>query len=392
MAKTAAELRREKLIARQRDAVKTRNDKSTGKKLLLDWSKYRGEKPEQFVPEAKKKHLIDLIPWKITQDWYKDLLTPAGKPINSDIDDLDYKLELSVHKYIGEDNESFVCLRESFGKKCPICDEMFAEYNKENTDKDRAKSLNTSWRDYYNVYDYDDETFKVWEDVSWHNYEQEFMEESEDGEEIIIFSDYEFGKSIEFKGKEDSIGNNKFVIPKNINFCDRDPYTEEEIADAVSLDSLLIIATAEEMKKALSDEESEEENIPEPKKEEPKPRSRGRQRQVKKEEPAPKTDPDNPCPFNRTFGDDCDPNADDCNNCPDESFEECMKKKEQIDLDEELKNKTDPENKDLNEMQIDEKREKEPDNGPTRRRARSAKEEPKKEEPSTRPTRRRTRR
>jgi len=341
MAKSAKEIRREKLIERQRDSVQTRDQKGSGKKSLLDWSKLKVKKPQEFQAEAKKKHLIDLIPFKVTQSWYKDLLTPAGKQINRDIGDLDYKLEISVHKYIGENNETFLCLRESLGRKCPICDLMFEEYAKDNPDKDKATSLNTSWRNYYNIYDYDDEDaeFQVWEDVSWHNYEKEFMDESEDGEEIIIYSDYEFGKSIAFKGKQDSIGKNKFVIPKNISFCDRDPYTEEEIEDAISFDALLHIPTPGEMIVALNGEQEYEESEEKDDKEE-KPKSRRGRGKKKEEKPEPKDD--NECPEGLEFGYDCDPNGKKCEKCDDDLFERCADAKEDND-------KKEPDLKDDNE-------------------------------------------
>jgi len=399
MAKTAAELRREKLRARQTQAVQNRDKSGLGKKSALDWGKLKVKMPHNFEPKTgRDKNLIDILPFEITQDWYSKLRTVSGNTTNIDVGEWDYKLEIPLHKGIGENNDTFLCLREAFGGKCRVCEDMFEEYAKEEPDDKKTSALRPKWRDFFNVYDYDDEEagYHVWNDVSYHLFEKNVLEEAEEGEEIILYTDTEEGKSIEFKGKLKKLGKIEFIEAQGIDFIDRDPYEDSIVDQTISFDALLHIPTYEEVARAHDPDSFEDSKNEDSEPEKPKNRNTGnsRKRQVKKEEPAPepKTDPDNPCPFGRTFGDDCDPNADDCNNCPDESFGECMQKKEQIDLDEELKNKTDSENKDLNEMQIDEEKEKESDNGPTRRRTRSTKEEPKEEEPSARPTRRRTRR
>ena len=109
---------KKKLKNRQEQVVKTRGQTGLGKKSVLDWEKFVGKKPTAFQPTTgKDKNLIDIIPFEVTQSWMKELRAPTGKILNHDIGDLEYKLELSVHRNVGEGGDTFVCLRDCFGKK-----------------------------------------------------------------------------------------------------------------------------------------------------------------------------------------------------------------------------------------------------------------------------------
>ena len=333
MAKTAAEIRREKLRNRTKQAVETRDQKGLGRKSVLDWSRFVGKKPMSFeVQLGKNLNLIDFLPWVVTQEWYKDLRTFSGLTTNLDIGDWDYKLELPVHRGVGENNDIFICLRLAFGQKCPRCEEMFEEYEKTEPDDKKINELKPSWRCWYNLYDYNEEenpdgVNSVWEDVSYHLFEKEILAEADEGEETVLYSDIEMGKSVEIKGKQKQLGKNKFIEAGNVEFKDRDPYKEDIVNDTVSFDSLVKICTYEEFNRAhlgldeeAPEKEKSESSTPSSEATESSSNRRSRRRSAAEKE-EPKTD-DNSCPKGLKFGNP-DLDSKDCKKCPDDIFDTC---------------------------------------------------------------------
>lgn len=173
---------REKLRGRSQSAVDNRGSRNLGRKSILDLSLI---KLPEWSPKSGpgKKNYIDIMPWRVTQAWYKNLHTRSGDITKLDVGDVDYKLEVAVHKYTGPAKDMFLCLRESLGKSDAVCEDMFAEYQKrkegsKDFDKDKAKALQPSWRCFYVIYDYDDDKkgYQLWE-ASYELFEKYLLEE-----------------------------------------------------------------------------------------------------------------------------------------------------------------------------------------------------------------------
>ena len=329
--KTAKE-RREALRKRTEQAAKNRDKTGLGKSMVLDVSGI--EDLNLYKPTSgKEKNCIDIIPFIITQDWYVDLRTKPGQPTGLELGFEDYKLEIPVHRNVGINNEQFLCLRLAFGKNCPMCEALREEYDKPDSEQsdDIIRDLTPSWRCYYNVYDYNepDKDIQLWADASYHLFEKNFLEEATEGEEYVTFSDLQEGKTIEFKGKEKSLGKNTFVEAQSIQFIDREIYKEDIFDDVFSLDEMLIIPTYEEVSKAFLglDEEAEvEEGIEQSR------RQNRRGRQVSRDESEDEVSEEevakNQCPGNGTFGQDCN-ELSECQECPEETFQACAEAQEQ---------------------------------------------------------------
>jgi hypothetical protein len=132
MPRITAEQRREALRKRTKRGVNERGQKGLGRKSVLDYSKAGDRKIVKYeVKSGKEDNYIDILPFEITQEWYKKLRSVSGTPIGLDIGFTDYKLEIPIHRNVGEDNEVFLCLKKAFGKKCPLCEEMYAEWDKD---------------------------------------------------------------------------------------------------------------------------------------------------------------------------------------------------------------------------------------------------------------------
>jgi len=282
---------REKLKNRTQQATTNRGTRGAGRKSILDLGMIR---LPLFTPRSgKDKNYIDIMPWKITQPWYKSLRTRAGAITGLDVGDYDYKLEIPRHGNIGPGQDLALCLREAFGKNDPVCEDMFAEYqkrkdgNKEFNEK-KARALHSSWRDFYIIYDYDqsDKGFFLWE-IAYELFEKYLLDElatAEDGEGIIVPWDLQSGRSVEFKGREKKIGEGPaFIEAEGITFHKRDPYEESILAKIPSLDASLLVPTYEEIRDTYyglepgeDDKLGDRSEVQPPVEKEPAPRTRTR--------------------------------------------------------------------------------------------------------------------
>ena len=347
MAKTAAELRREKLKNRQKQAVDTRDQKGLGKKSVLDWGKFTGKKPSDFTPTSgKNKNLIDFLPFVVTQEWYKDLRTFSGLTTGLEVGDWDYKLELPVHKGVGENNDSVVCPRLAFGQRCPRCEDLFAEYEKSEPNERVTRSLSPSWRCWYNIYDYNEEANPdggngVWQDVSFHCFEKEILKEADEGEETVLYSDIEMGKSVEIKAKEKKLDKSTFLEAADVEFKDRDPYTEDIVKDTVSFDALVKFHTYEEfrtMHLGLDENGNPPEKPNEEEAEKPKnDRSRRQAKETSKAKTNDWQDGDG-CPNDEMLFGAPDMDSEQCKACPEIIFDKCMEMADNNKMNEEAGN------------------------------------------------------
>jgi len=334
MSRITAEQRREALRKRTQSGVSERGQKGLGRKSVLDYSKAGDLKLVRYQAKSgKETNYIDILPFEITESWYKKLRSVSGSIIGLDVGFTDYKLEIPVHRNVGENNDIFLCLNKAFGQKCPICEEMYAEYNKDEGEQDTKKiqALKPSWRCFYNVYDYDGEApIALWEDVSYYLFEemlQEAMESEEEG--IVTFSDPEMGSSIEFKGREKKLGKNAFVETHSITFKKRESYSENIATQTFPLDKMLVIPTYEEVAKCHLGMEDEQE-VTKQTEEEPvqKARTRSRFTEEESEKSKPTEEEKAPwddCPAGNEFGIDYNRKKA-CETCDESIFQACAAK------------------------------------------------------------------
>ena len=248
------EERIEKLKNRTKRSAQERDQKGLGRKSVIDLSKANGI-VHQFGIEVEKGKtgLIDLLPFVITQPWYKDLRMKSGTLTGLDIGDWDYKLEIPVHSNVGDDNDKFLCLQQAFGCKCPLCEELYAEWGKPDAEQDerKIKSLKSSWRCFYNVYDYNGETDKICLgfDISYRLFEEALQEATDsDPDGLSTFWDLIEGRSIEYKTREKRFEKSPFYEAHSIKFLARDRYDESILEKVHPLDAMLIIPTYEQVK------------------------------------------------------------------------------------------------------------------------------------------------
>jgi len=326
----SAEERKKRLAERQRKRVANREKSGLGSKSILDLSK-TSLPIQKFKMQAEKgkDKLIDFIPFTVTEDFLANLREKSGDPTGRIPGDWDYKLEVPVHKQVGSDNLTVICRQLAFGQKCPLCEELFEEWDKEKKDQDAKKieALKTSWRCHYNVFDYDDQDkgIQLWDDQSWYLFEDMLLEAQEtDDEGLQVFWDLGEGKSVSYKTREKSLGGNPFHEAHSIVFVDRDPYDESILEKVHPLDKMLVILNYEEISKihlGLEDDEvdtrTRRTETPETTDEAVDRTRRGPRQMVRDRTPEVLE-----CPFGHEFGVDIN-RKEDCNKCDEETFKSC---------------------------------------------------------------------
>jgi hypothetical protein len=104
----SAAKRREALRKRTKRGINERGQKGLGRKSVLDYSKAGNRKIVKYeIKSGKESNYIDILPFEITQKWYKKLRSVSGTAIGLEVGFTDYKLEIPVHKYLEKITISF---------------------------------------------------------------------------------------------------------------------------------------------------------------------------------------------------------------------------------------------------------------------------------------------
>jgi len=349
--------RRAALRSRMQQDAKNRDEGGRNYRPLFDFSDY--DDVHRF--KAKKgKNEIDILPFEVTTK-----NDPKGTPIGDD----NYKLEYWRHTNIGPNNDMVLCLKETFGKACSICEEKQKMLDDGADWKDaEVSALHAKRRCMYNVIDQND-TEKGMQlfDQSHFKFENPLFGAAEyKNPDFVCFADIEDGYTVTFRGSEETFAKKKFIEPADFDFEARDSYEESIYDDVYPLDALLIIPTYEEVQALFLGIGSEEDSpAPAEKPEKKAPTSsrkrkgktanprteakegretpeRGGRRRKQAEEPKDEI-PDASCPNGLVIGAEWD-TADVCGDCEDTCYADCeteYKKLEQAKAEAEAKKKED---------------------------------------------------
>lgn len=208
---------------------------------------------------GKGSHSIDIIPYI------------AGKH-DEEPGEPAYTFEYFYHRNIGPNNAWVICLAETFGLPCPICEDR---QRKRERDEEGWKDLWPKRRNLYNIICYDrgegDKGIQVL-DISWHYLEKHLAKRSDKKDRrtgksrTINFSSpkKKEGKTITFeieppKGKED------YAEYLAHDFEDRDyDISKRILKDAYILDEIIVIPTYEDVEEIYYGASKKKSDIKEP--------------------------------------------------------------------------------------------------------------------------------
>ena len=266
------------MAKRYANSYASRDSGSGSKGGVINYRKYDGE--IKFFSPAEGKHRINIIPYVI-----KTKNHPLVKSGEAEIGEKDYVLDYYSHRGVGPAEKTVLCLKNTYGKPCPIC-EQAAALRKAGKEKEAA-ALKPSRRVVYNIEDLKEPgVLKVFE-ASHYLFEKELIEEARDDDEggFIDFADEEEGKEIKFRASKVTKNGMEFTEFKSFGFEDRDEELDEKLFDsAISFDELLEVPTYEEAEKILYGDDDDSEEDQEEDEEDEKPSKKSSKKVVEEDE------------------------------------------------------------------------------------------------------------
>lgn len=256
MAGLRSKIKKQKTTTIKRQELRA---KSTGKGGLYHTVVDKTTIPsvEMWNP-ASADHIIDIIPWEVAGNM------PLGDgmiPV-SEAGDIDYELDLFVHRFVGSSKKQFVCPKANFGKPCPICekkDEYGWREDKDFYDKYVAP-LSPKQRVFYLIWDRKNEEteakgVQIW-DSSYHFTKKQIKPLADNPRSggVIAYHDPDDGRHIMFKLNKKSKTSHEYT---GWRLEQRDEPIPEEILDqSFSLDGVIKMhPTYKEIKEAFYDSE-----------------------------------------------------------------------------------------------------------------------------------------
>lgn len=164
-----------------------------------------------------------------------------------------------VHRGIGPNKGSYVCLAKTAKKTCPVCEHLNKLRKSGDESVDLLKSLSPKERQLFNVYNYaePDKGVQLLE-VSYFNFgarldsEIKAAEEDENIDYFFAHSKEDGGMTLKVNWKEDSFAGNKFLTADSIKFIPRIREHDEDVLQGVHcLDDLLIVLSYNELKQVF---------------------------------------------------------------------------------------------------------------------------------------------
>lgn len=199
-----------------------------------------------WTPKDPGTYRIEILPYKVTRNPY--------------FEEGGYAFERTywMHRNIGPENNSYVCLAKELGKKCPVCEHRSKLAQDPNGDEEVIKALAPKQRQLFNVYDHKqpDKGVQVWE-VSYHLFGKYLDNkiknaDPEDQERYEQFANEEDGLTLRVTASQESTGSTNFLDFGDIEFKERKETLDPELFDqAVCLDDCIKTLDYNELKKIL---------------------------------------------------------------------------------------------------------------------------------------------
>jgi hypothetical protein len=172
----------------------------------------------------------------------------------------DFALSVFVHRGVGINEDSFICLNRTYRQKCPICEYQAELRDDDKADEEDIKALNPTKRTIYNIVCLDtakeeEKGVQVFDVSNWlFTLPLEDLAHKKKGGGEVAYADIDEGKIISFKKK----GSKRSTEFTAFEFKDRPDIPDEILDSAVCLDELLYIPTYEEVSEAFWETKEEE--------------------------------------------------------------------------------------------------------------------------------------
>ena len=189
----------------------------------------------QFWKPKAERYMIEFIPYRVTDSILRypdnNRYSAPGKWY--------YERTYFTHRNIGVNNDSYVCPAKTFGKRCPICEEVSRlSRSSDKFDQQRVKDLRPSERQLFLIHDPDDRNNKgvyLW-DISTFNFGKQLDAyingaREQDLQAFRAFYHPYDGFSVRLSGEERPMPQGKNTVFNIIGFYDREEDLPEDILD-----------------------------------------------------------------------------------------------------------------------------------------------------------------
>lgn len=241
-------------LAKRYQASYESKGSSGGKSGVMDYKKVDGE--VEFFSPKEGRNRINIIPYTI-----KTKNHPLVRKGEFEIGDKDYVMDIFTHRGVGPSEATVLCLKNTYGKPCPICEQ--SALLKKQGKEEEAAALKASRRVFYNVQDLKNPDKLLVFEASHFLFEKELIDEARDDEEggFVDFADEEAGKEIKFRCSKVTKGGFEFNEFKSFSFEDRDENIPDELLEnAISFDEILNVPTYEEVEKILYGQDDDDDD------------------------------------------------------------------------------------------------------------------------------------
>jgi hypothetical protein len=283
----------------------------------------------QFFKCKEDDHEIFIVPYIVGEQHPR---LKAGK--------VDFLLDVFVHRKVGINEDSVICLNRTYKEPCPICEYQAQLKAADDPDEALIKSLNPTRRNIFNIVCCDsqkeiDKGIQVWDVSQWlfTNPLEELAHKKKGGGEVM-YADIDEGKIISFRKKGSGVTSTEYTA---FEFKDRDEIPDEILEAAHCLDELIHKPEYDEVATLFFGNEEKEEKPPVKAKEKAKEKEEEEEKPPvkktlsKKEEPKDVPDPGaeevTECPGGAAFGTDYN-EYDECGEC--DVRKQCAAKKDEL--------------------------------------------------------------
>lgn len=240
-------------------ALASKDDGGGVKRIdIINWAK-TGRETKFFQPQADQLLKFNIIPFEVKSKNHP-LVSQGGMKVG----ELDFMLDVFVHRYIGPNKADVLCPKKNYGKPCPICEMVSQLYDQGK--EDEAKQIKASRRCYFNIQPVGKmgpEALQIFS-VSHFLFTKELIEEANacaDGKGVIPFADVEDGSLVSCRAVEEAFGKNKTIKFKSFRFLKREEEVGEDIIEkAISFDEFLVVKTAAEIESIMYGQPDDEED------------------------------------------------------------------------------------------------------------------------------------
>jgi hypothetical protein len=222
---------------------------------------------------------IEILPYRVPKG--------ADNPFADD-GDMYFERTFFVHRQIGPNNETRVCLRKTTGQPCPICEYRSQLTKEEDPDEDLIKDLAPKERQLWNVYDHGNSEagVQIW-DISFHLFGKSLdarIKNADEDDDYEFFADPEDGLTLKIGFEEKSFGGRTFYDCESIDFKARRKALDPELFEkVVVLDEALVIEDYEKLKALFQQTEAPSDDDDDESKKEEKSKKRREPRKKKED-------------------------------------------------------------------------------------------------------------